>query len=147
MPPTKAQAEKKAQRALELHLAGASYSEIMRALQYTDRSGARRAVKRGLAARGPLERQPRDALETAVARLDAMLTSVWPQVRRGDLGAIDRVLRIEERRQALLGPFDLEDAPAEEATSTGKDSALSDFEQRLRERETARTSAARRAEE
>ena len=36
-------------------------------------------------------------------RLDTMLLGVWPQAKRGDVAAVDRVLRIEERRSRLWG--------------------------------------------
>jgi hypothetical protein len=37
--------------------------------------------------------------------LDALLLILWPQVKKGDQGAIDRVLRVMERR-ALDAPTD-----------------------------------------
>ena len=36
-------------------------------------------------------------------RLDALLAILWPQVEEGDQGAIDRALRIMQRRAALRG--------------------------------------------
>lgn len=46
-----------------------------------------------------------------VSRLDAMLAGLWPDARRGHLGAVDRVLRLMERRARLLGL----DAPEKKA--------------------------------
>lgn len=36
-------------------------------------------------------------------RLDAILMVLWPLVRGGDQGAVDRVLRVMQRRAALRG--------------------------------------------
>ena len=36
-------------------------------------------------------------------RLDALLMVLWPQVMGGDQGAVDRVLRVMQRRAALRG--------------------------------------------
>lgn len=44
-----------------------------------------------------------DVMELELQRLDAMLMVLWPQVSKGNQGAIDRVLRIMERRSKLLG--------------------------------------------
>lgn len=38
-----------------------------------------------------------------LARLDGMLQKVYPRAARGDLAAVDRVLKIGERRARLLG--------------------------------------------
>jgi len=50
------------------------------------------------------------AIETAeeirrleLERLDAMLFAIGPEVRKGSYGAIDRALKIMERRARLLG--------------------------------------------
>lgn len=58
-----------------------------------------------------LERMRADMYEDAQAvrqieleRLDALLSSLWTKAAdRGDVGAVDRVLRIMERRAKLLG--------------------------------------------
>lgn len=51
-----------------------------------------------------------------VARLDMMLSALWPKALKGETLVIDRVLRIMERRAALLGL----DAPVKtDLTSAG----------------------------
>jgi hypothetical protein len=40
---------------------------------------------------------------TESIRLDAALRAIWPQVLRGNQGAIDRMIRIGERRARLYG--------------------------------------------
>lgn len=38
-----------------------------------------------------------------LSRLDGLMVALWPKARRGDLAAVDRVLKIMERRAKLLG--------------------------------------------
>lgn len=91
-------------KALELHLAGATYDAIAQAVGYASRSGAHKAVQEALTDLGrPISGT---ALDTELARLDAMLTGLWPKARRGDVQAVDRVLKISERRSALLAMED-----------------------------------------
>jgi hypothetical protein len=48
--------------------------------------------------------EPAEELRTMeVARLDQMLLGLWPKAIKGDTWAVDRVLKIMERRAALLG--------------------------------------------
>jgi len=125
----------KQRKALELHLAGASYQAIAQALGYTNRGTAHKVVQRAL----ELTRSEQNLPETApteLARLDAMLTGLWSKARSGNVQAIDRVLRIEERREAVLmrQAMGSEPEPMKETTS------LSDFEKRLQERQQRATS-------
>lgn len=94
--------EQRAARALELHLAGATYETIAQQLDYSSKAAAFQAVREALEAQQPPDRLPTELTE--LARLDAMLVGLWPKARRGDVLAIDRVLRIEERRAELVGP-------------------------------------------
>jgi hypothetical protein len=80
-----------------------SYDAIAKALECT-RSAAFKAVQRVFA------RLAREATEDAavlreleVQRLDALLVGVWPRAAKGDVAAVDRALRIAERRAKLLG--------------------------------------------
>lgn len=88
--------------ALELRLAGQEYAAIADELGYANKSGAYKAVQNALTA---IIREPAEQLVTLeVARLDAMLRAVWKRiVGKGELGAIDRALKIMERRARLLG--------------------------------------------
>lgn len=51
--------------------------------------------------------ETRDAAEEYRAleldRLDALHLALWPQATKGNLGAVDRVLRVMQRRADLLG--------------------------------------------
>lgn len=88
----------RADKALELHLAGASYQQIADALGLGSKSTAHDLVKSALADRGAPDAGP---VETELARLDALLTALWAKARRGDVQATDRALRIMERQTQL----------------------------------------------
>lgn len=132
-------ARERADKAVELRLAGASYGQIARALGYSDRTNARRAVRSRMEAqqatsRGSTNAQ-REAAELELVRLDALLTGLWPKARRGDVQAVDRVLAIEQRRAHLLATLAERPAvttPAENVTP------LSDFRERLSSRRNER---------
>ena len=88
-------------RALELRKAAVPYQQIADELGYRSASGAFNAVKAALKA---TLREPAEELrELELARLDAMLLPLWRRIQRGDEKAIDRALRIMERRARLLG--------------------------------------------
>jgi hypothetical protein len=88
-------------RALELRKAGATYQAIAEQLGYAQAKGAYKAVTSALKL---TLREPAEELrELEVARLDAMLLVLWRRVQAGDEKAVDRVLRIMERRARLLG--------------------------------------------
>jgi len=102
--------------ALELRKAGAAYAVIAERLGYRSASGAHAAVS---AALKRTQQEPADEVRTLeIERLDRMLLAIWPQVVNGNQGAIDRALRIMERRAKLQGL----DAPAK-TEHTGKDGA------------------------
>ena len=108
-------------RALELRKAGVPFQAIADQLGYRSSSGAFNAVKAALKA---TLREPADELrELEVARLDAMLLPLWRRVQSGDEKAVDRVLRIMERRARLLGL----DAPRRQELS-GPDGAPIEFD-------------------
>lgn len=111
--------------ACRLRVAGATYDQIAAQLGYTDRSLARRACERALLA---VVAEPAEVLRTLeLARLDAALIKAF-KILHGQhvvvsngrvvldpgtgqplvdsapvLGAIDRILKIGERRAKLLG--------------------------------------------
>lgn len=135
---TSPQTDNRRAKALELHLAGATYDAIATAVGYASRSGAHKAVQEALSGLGR-PAAGSEVLTTEIARLDAMLTGLWPKARRGDVQAVDRVLKISERRAQLLA------MSAGEAQPAARETGLSDFEKRLRERESS-AKAPRRAQ-
>lgn len=100
------EAVEKQKQALELRKAGATYEAIAKKLEYANASGAEHAIKAALKA--TVQDSADSVRHLEVERLDAMLLGLWKMVNSGNLGAVDRVLRIMERRAKLLGL----DAPA-----------------------------------
>jgi len=90
-------------KALELRIAGATYKQIGEALGISE-SGAWKAVMRALKRLN--ERIEEGALELRrleTERIDRALLAIWPRVRGGDLGAIDRFVKLSRRRAELWG--------------------------------------------
>jgi len=50
-----------------------------------------------------IQERAKELLALELSRLDQMMQALWPKARRGHLGAIDRVLRVMERRSRYLG--------------------------------------------
>lgn len=89
--------------ALELRRAGLGYTAIAARLGL-GKSQAHRLVVAALdEARAQVCANADDLRAEEVSRLDAMLTGLWPAARKGAVSAVDRVLRIQERRAKLLG--------------------------------------------
>jgi hypothetical protein len=89
-------------RAWAMRLAGASYAEIGPALGVT-RQRARQICLRMLDEHSPSDADVDRWRREEVARLDRLLRSVWPHAVQGQASAVDRALRIAERRARLLG--------------------------------------------
>jgi hypothetical protein len=88
-------------QALKLRQAGTSYEDIAKALGYKGPSGAYQAVK---SAMKKTLQEPADELRKLEAsRLDEALRAIWPQVKKGNLLAIDRYIKISERRAKIMG--------------------------------------------
>lgn len=101
--PAAARGREGEERALELRREGYSYREIAKAMGGTPSLAHKRvskAMERQLVRVADLAEQVK-ALE--LDRLDAMFRGVWKQASDGGLLAIDRALRIMERRAKLLG--------------------------------------------
>lgn len=91
-------------QAAALRIAGVSLQQIADRLGYAAPSGAWHAAEAGLKAMfGDTPTSEREmARRLELARLDEMLVGVWRKARNGDLGGIDRVLKIMERRARYL---------------------------------------------
>lgn len=99
--PRRIEAAEKRARALELRKAGATYDQIARQVGFSERGAAYRAVQTALL---EITQEPaQEVRQLELERLDAMLLGLWPAARKGKEGAVDRVLRIMERRAKLLG--------------------------------------------
>jgi len=94
-------ATERQRQALLLRKGGASFPQIAEKLGYRSPSGAHKAV---MAALKKMIQQPAaEVKEMELARLDDALMAIYPDVRRGHLGAVDRLLRILDRRSKYLG--------------------------------------------
>ncbi len=101
--------------ALKLRKAGITYEDIAAQLGYKSAVGAYHAVTAAL--RVTLQEPADEVRKLELERLDAMLLAIWQRVTKGDYGAIDRALRVIERRAKLLGL----DAPVkQDITSNGQ---------------------------
>ncbi len=101
--PRKMRARDRELQALDMRKSGATYDQIGAALGITTQ-GAYKAIIRSL--RRLNEKNAEDSSELRrleVERLDKMLAAIWNMVIIGDQGAIDRALKISERRARLFG--------------------------------------------
>ena len=100
-PRQRVQTRERQARALELRKAGLTYQQIADTLDYGSISAAEKAIKSGLKT---LIREPAEELRALeLERLDKMLASHWKAVLNGHVRSTEVVLRIMERRAALLG--------------------------------------------
>lgn len=91
------------QAAVKLRMGGATYDEIGSSLGITAPT-AYRAVKRAIGRVIAKTSEDADQLRTLeLQRLDKLLLALWPRASRGDDAAVDRVLRVMERRAKLRG--------------------------------------------
>lgn len=106
-------------KALELRRAGKGFEDIGAQLAIS-KSAAHRYVVAGLAAAREHIKAHADELKAEqLSRLDALLEAVWFKARKGEVLAIDRALKIMERRDKLLGL----EAPTRHALQGGGDDA------------------------
>ena len=101
LPQDKNSARERAIRALELRRAGLNYDQIAEQLGYSQAAGVYNVVKRELE-RARIETAD-DVLNLELSRLDRMEAALWPAAARGEVAAIDRLLKIAERRAKYLG--------------------------------------------
>lgn len=98
-------AKERQAEALELRKAGATYPEIAKRLGYRDKSAAYRAVAAALDELAEETSASAEQLrELENSRLDRLHTIAWAQATQNrDLAAVDRAIRISERRAKLYG--------------------------------------------
>jgi hypothetical protein len=94
-------AREKQGKALEYRKGGVTYQKIADLLGYKTPTGAEKAVKAALDR--ITEAPAKQVRKLELERLDAILTSIWGQIAKGHLGAIDRAIKIMERRARYLG--------------------------------------------
>ena len=89
-------------KALELRRRGKNFDEIARELGFANKGSAYKAYARAME-RGRVDTSIEEARNLELARLDAMQAGLWKAASRGDLGAVDKSLKIMMRRDRLLG--------------------------------------------
>jgi hypothetical protein len=110
-------------QAFELRKAGATYEQIAAKIQPHEDGrtvtppAVMKMIRRVLCRLEKLtEEDAEQVRRLEIERLDAMLLGLWQKARAGHEGAVDRVLRVMQRRAELLGL----DAPTK-GEITGKD--------------------------
>lgn len=94
-------AHERTKQALEYRKAGLAYAAIAERLGYRDRRTAWQAVHNALM---KTLREPADEVRALeVERLDALYLQMFSRAMKGDYGAVDRCIKISERRAKLLG--------------------------------------------
>jgi hypothetical protein len=89
-------------KAVQLRLAGASYEQIGQQLGFT-RQHAYYLVSTAMARTRARTAETTELVrDLDLSRLDALLLGIWQTAATGNLLAIDRVLKIMERRASLL---------------------------------------------
>ena len=100
-------------QALELRKAGATYEQIGKQLGIT-KQAAYKHVKKALdAMNDTIREQADDVRNIEVERLDKLWFVMYKQALSGNQGAVDRCLKIMDRRAKLLGL----DAPEKQETT------------------------------
>ena len=101
-------------RALDLRLAGVSY----RAIAKQEGVSHGTIISDVQSALAEIPRQSAEELrQTETERLDQLQRAVWPEALKGNLGAVDKAVKIIDRRARLLGL----DAPQQVQVSSDVD--------------------------
>lgn len=96
-------AEEKRSIALELRKSGANFKQIAQKLNCSNRM-ASNYVNKAIEEVSKLNQNTaQEIIDLEVHRLDAMLLAIAPSVNNGNLSAVDRAIKIMERRAKLLG--------------------------------------------
>jgi hypothetical protein len=116
---------------VKLRHSGKTFQQIAGVLGYASPGHAHNGFMR------VMKDYPREDVETVrdmiSNRYDALIEAIWPKAMGGDLGAVDRVLRICDQQARLLGanrPEKLEIS----AGASALDAALRELEAELRAR-------------
>lgn len=100
---SRAQVLERDRLAFELRQQGKNFDQIATELGFANKGSAHKAYTRAMA-RGRIDgTSVADERELELARLDALQSEVWKAASRGDLSAVDKVLKIMARRDRLLG--------------------------------------------
>lgn len=96
-------AEDRRVKALDLRKAGATYQQIAAELGMS-KEGARQSVKVALSdLQAVCAELAEEVRQIESERLDAMTLGLWDRARRGDVPAVQAVLKVMDHRARLLG--------------------------------------------
>lgn len=101
-------------QALELRRAGVPIRKIMEQLGFRTREQCEKAIERALVDTGLIS-DPVKIRLAELDRLDRLHTAVWAKAVRGDVNAIDRVVKLTEMRMRLSGVLESGITPLTEA--------------------------------
>lgn len=100
----------RAKMAFDMRVAGAPYDVIADKLGYASGDTARQAILQRINKHfKQSEEDVAEIVEMELRRLDELQLICWRRAKDGDLAAVDRILRIMERRAKMLG-YDQEQA-------------------------------------
>lgn len=99
--PRRIAAVEKQRQALELRKGGATYAAIAQTMGLRSPQHAHYSISTAL--KRTLQEPAAQVRALEIERLDTLFLVLWPMVQVGNLKAIDRMLRVMERRAALLG--------------------------------------------
>lgn len=121
--------------ALLLRQDGHSFQEIADKLGFLNRDGAWKAVQRALRTT-QISATPDEHRQVELARLDELTTALAKLAKDGDLGAVDRMLKISVQRSRLLNLYVSVNAPMSNPGDAGDGEgaqviSLADAHQRL----------------
>jgi len=89
--------------ALDMRIKGKTFKEIAEVLGITE-AGAFKAAQRAIQKLDEkLKEKAEQVLTLEIERLNRMIDVLWPQVEAGEYAAVDRILRVMERRAKYLG--------------------------------------------
>lgn len=135
--PRKARGREREIRALDLRISGMNYRNIAQQLDISE-SGAYKAVIRALKRLNEQIMERADEVRRMeLDRLDKMLRGLWPAALKGNQGAVDRVVKIMDRRARYIPGLNTPDQIEvrdwrEEAQEAGFDPAAA-FERLVQE--------------
>jgi hypothetical protein len=89
--------------AMELRVSGAKFKDIGRTLGVSEQMAARYVQKELERLQAVTTQAAEEIRSMELARLDHYLFTLQPKIDAGDVGAIDRAIRIGERRARLTG--------------------------------------------
>jgi hypothetical protein len=100
---TRVQAAKRHVEVLQLRLEGLTFRQIGERLGFSEQRAHQLVTEELARLNAERAEQAAEVTRLELERLDALLAAVWDGASRGEVGAIDRVLAIMNRRAKVLG--------------------------------------------